>query len=100
MLKNNFMCMIVYTKHRLLYKRTMNGKSSSIKRTTTQCKIKVNNCKLIDVIIRIELTQAMILNFSEKFDHPFSHVFIFANMFPESHGFVVMPVTSSIKNTC
>ena len=28
-----------------------------------------------------------ILKFSEKFDHPFSHVFIFGNMIPEIHGF-------------
>ena len=26
--------------------------------------------------------------------------FIFVNMFPETHGFVAMPVTSCIKNTC
>ena len=31
----------------------------------------------------------------EKFDHPFSHVFIFGNVFPESHGFVAMPVTTA-----
>ena len=36
---------------------------------------------------------ATILKFSEKFDDLFSHVFIFVNMFTESHGFVVMPVT-------
>ena len=28
----------------------------------------------------------MTLKFSEKFDHPFSHVFKFFNMFPESCG--------------
>ena len=33
--------------------------------------------------------------FSKKFDHLFSHVFIFGNMFPESHGFVAMPATRS-----
>ena len=38
---------------------------------------------------------ATILKFSEKFDHPFFHVFIFGNMFPESHGFVDVPVTRS-----
>ena len=37
---------------------------------------------------------ATALKFSEKFDHPFSHVFIFSNMFPVIHGFVAMPVTS------
>ena len=31
--------------------------------------------------------------------HPFSHVFIFGNMFPESRGFVAMPVTNCIKET-
>ena len=35
------------------------------------------------------------LRFAEKFDHPFSHVFIFANMFRESYGFISVPVTSS-----
>ena len=39
---------------------------------------------------------ATILEFSEKFDLPFSHDFIFANIFPERHGFVVMRVTSCI----
>ena len=29
---------------------------------------------------------ATIFKFYEKFDHPFSQVFIFGNMFPESHG--------------
>ena len=35
------------------------------------------------------------MRYAEKFDHPFSHVFIFSNMFPESHGFVSVPVKSS-----
>ena len=37
--------------------------------------------------MRIELTQAILmtrLKFSEKFNHPFSYVFIFGNMFHES----------------
>ena len=58
-------------------------------------KIKVNNCKLIDLLITIESTSnfnATILKFSEKFDHPFSHVFIFGNMIPESPSFVAVPV--------
>ena len=38
---------------------------------------------------------ATILKFSEKFDHPFSHVFIFCNMFPESRGFGAVLVTRS-----
>ena len=33
--------------------------------------------------------------FSEKFDHPFSHVLIFGNMFSESHGFVAVSGTGS-----
>ena len=39
---------------------------------------------------RIEITRAilnaMILIFSEKFEIQFSHIFIFANIKPESHG--------------
>ena len=38
---------------------------------------------------------ATILKFSEKFDHSFSHVFKFGNMFRESHSFVAVPVTRS-----
>ena len=41
-----------------------------------------------------------ILKFSEKFDHQFPHVFIFANVCPETHGFVAMPVTRFMKDTC
>ena len=33
-------------------------------------------------------------NFLRKFYNPFSHVFIFGNMFRESHGFVDMPFAS------
>ena len=42
----------------------------------------------------------MTLKFSEKFDHTLSHVFMFVNMFPESHAFVAMPVSRCIKDTC
>ena len=38
---------------------------------------------------------AMTLIFCENFDHLFSHVFVFGNMFPGSHGFVAVPVTIS-----
>ena len=71
-------------------------------RTHTQYKIKVNNCKLIDLVIRINWSNfnAGILKFSEKFDDPFSQFFLFVNMFLESHGFVAMPVTSCIKDAC
>ena len=34
------------------------------------------------------------LRFAEKFDRSFSHVFIFGNMFRESHDFISVPVTS------
>ena len=37
---------------------------------------------------------ATTLRSAEKFYNKFSHVLIFGNMFPESHGFVAMPVTS------
>ena len=42
--------------------------------------------------MRIEFTRAILLllstlKFSEKFDHPFSHIFIFDNTFPESAQF-------------
>ena len=71
----------------------------SLKMSASQpYKIKVNSCKLIDLAIRIELTSyfnATILKLSEKFYHPFSHVFIFGNMLPESHGLVAVPVTRS-----
>ena len=41
-----------------------------------------------------------ILKFSEKFVHSFSHVYLFCNRFPQSHGLVAMLVTSCIKDTC
>ena len=40
---------------------------------------------------------ATILRFSKKFDPSFLHVFLFGNMFPESHGFAAAPITSSNK---
>ena len=58
----------------------------------------LNYSKFIDLVMRIELTRAILLprlRFAEKFDHLFSYVFIFGNMFRESRGFVAMPVTSS-----
>ena len=58
---------------------------------------------MIDLVTRIELLEQFSGHdspISEKFNHPFSHVFIFGNMFPESHGFVAMPVASCIKDTC
>ena len=44
---------------------SINGLSTEIRlrsqRTPTPCKIKVNNCKLIDLVIRIELTRAILV---------------------------------------
>ena len=61
-----------------------------------------NSSKLIDLVRRNHSSDFVTttVRFSEKFDHPFSHVFILGNMLPESHGFVAMPVTSCIKDTC
>ena len=42
-------------------------------------------------MLRIELTSdfnARVLKFSGKFGTAFSHVFVFGNIFPESHGFI------------
>ena len=57
---------------------------------------KVKNSKLIN-LVRVNSCNfnATILKFFEKLDHPFSHVFIFGNMFFESHGFVAVPVIRS-----
>ena len=38
---------------------------------------------------------ASTLGFADKFNHPFSHVFIFTNVFLESRGFVAVSVTGS-----
>ena len=55
-------------------------------------------------MIRIKLARAILMlrfsTFSEKLDHNFSQVFIFVNMFPETHGFVAMPVASCFIDTC
>ena len=45
--------------------------------------------------MRIELTMVILsprLSDFLRIDHPFSNVFKFGNMFPESHGFVAVPV--------
>ena len=64
-------------------------------RTKTPYKIEVNNSKLVELVMRIELTLAILMprfsNFLKKFDHPFPHVFTFGNIFLESDGFVTMP---------
>ena len=87
--------------HRLLYKWIMHGKSPFI----TPDHQHSTKLKQIDIFgdnnrVNSSNFNATILKFSEKFDHPFSHVFIFGNLFPESHGFVAMPVTSHIKDIC
>ena len=43
---------------------------------------------------------AMIPTFSGKHYHQFLNVLMFGDMFPQSHCFVTMPVTSRIKDTC
>ena len=43
---------------------------------------------------------ATILTFSGKHYHQFSNVWMLGNMFPQSHCFVTMPVTSRIKDKC
>ena len=41
-----------------------------------------------------------ILTFSRKYKNKFSLVWMFGDMFPQSHRFVTMPVTIHIKYTC
>ena len=57
--------------------------------------LKMSSQRTRHAVMRIELFNVTIFKFAEKFDHQFSHVFIFGNMFPESHGFVAVPVTRS-----
>ena len=66
----------------------------------TLYKIKVNDIFGNKNQVNLRNFNAMILNLFLKFNHPFSHVFIFGNMFPESYSFIAMPVTSCIKDTC
>ena len=83
--------------HRLLYKWTMHGKSPSITTDPRPYKIKVNS-KIGDKNrVNTSNFKAKIIKLSEKLNHPFKRVFIFGNTFPESHGFVAMPVSSCIK---
>ena len=46
---------------------------------------------------KTSLTAFYMLGFYEKLDHTFSHVLIFGNMFPQSHGFVAVPVTIEVE---
>ena len=63
------------------------------------CDTVQNYSKLIDLVMQIELTlsnfNATILKFSEKYQHTFSHVFIFGSMFPDSRGFGAVPIKRS-----
>ena len=68
-------------------------------RTPTLYKIKVNWFSDKNRVNSSNFN-ATILKLSEKFDHSFSHVFIFGNVFLESYGLVTMPVTSCIEDTC
>ena len=67
--------------YRLLQKWTKHRKSSSNKTDPNT----VENYRLIDLVIRIEFTRAILMlrlsNFLKDFDHPFSHAVIFGNMF-------------------
>ena len=69
----------------------------------TPYKIKVNN--EIDRFgdqnrVNSSNFNATILKFSEKFDHRFWLVFVFGNMFLESHGFVVSVTRSNNFFSC
>ena len=84
--------------YRLLYK-WIEQRCQHHNEHPTPYKIKVNNCKLIDFGGKSRVISTnfncTILKFSGKFDHPFSHVFIFGSMLPESRGFDAVPVTRS-----
>ena len=91
--------------HRLLYKWTLHGKSTSIT-TDPPTPYKIKFKKLyIDRFgdknrVNVKNFNDKVHKFSEKFVRPFSYVFKFGNMFAKSHGFVAMPVTCCIENTC
>ena len=76
--------------HWFLCKWTMHGKSPSI---ITGPNTVQNQSKLIDLVIRIKLTRAILMprlsQFSEKFDHLLSHVFVLGNMFSDNHGLIL-----------
>ena len=88
-------------RHRLLYKWTEHW------RLVQRCQhhngpptpFMIKICKFLDFCDKnrfIWITfNYTIFKFSKNFDGPFSHVFIFGNMFPESHGFDAPPVAWS-----
>ena len=87
--------------HRLLYKWIVQGKSPSIK---TDPNTVQNYSKFTHLVMRIDLTRTILSpqlsDFMKNSAIYFSHVFIFSTMFPKSLGFVAMPGTSCIKDTC
>ena len=73
-------------------------KMSTSQRTRAMYKIKVNNCKFLDLVIRILLIWAILMpKFSNLLRNSTIHfrVSIFGSIFPERHGFVAVPVTRS-----
>ena len=87
--------------YRLLYKWTMQGKLPSV---TTDPNTLQNYSKFIDLVIRIELTQKTVIqrisNVPRNSIIHFRILFISSIMFSESNGFVVVSVTSCIKERC
>ena len=70
-------------------------------RIPTQCKIKVKNCKLIDLVIIIEVSWAMLMpRFSNFLSNSIIHfqMFLYLVTCFLKDGFVAMPVTNSIKD--
>ena len=73
--------------------------------TPTPGKMKVNNCKLIDLVIRIEFTRAILMpQFSNFRRNSIIHFRMFlclhGNMSHDSNSFFAMPGTSCIKDSC
>ena len=63
-----------------------------------------NENKLIDLVKLIQLTRAILLlrlsDFLKYSTIDFCMFFVYGNMFPESHGFVTLPVTTSMNDAC
>ena len=58
-------------------------------------KILKNNIHLATPIVLPVDFNATTVKLAEKFDHPFSHVFIFLNIFAQGHGFDAVTVAIS-----
>ena len=69
-------------------------------RTPIPYKIKVNNCKLIDLVIRIEITREILMpRFSNFLRRSIIHFRMFLYLESlQSLGFVDMPVKSCMKD--